>query len=147
MRPLRPPAGHAFGVDEIEGPRRSAHPETLIRAWVTSDKHRWVTSDERLSLRELSRQADRGANTLRRPEHLDSRLLARLEAPEVAHVLALQPQGGSPRRRQPELAALAASARWVPRVASGGLQRWGETPECARDRRKRPPDRQDVSAD
>jgi hypothetical protein len=37
-------------VDEIELPHRPAKPQTLIRAWVTSGKHRRVTSGERLRL-------------------------------------------------------------------------------------------------
>ena len=47
-RALTPPAPHAYGVDEIELPHRSAKPESLIRAWVTSGEHRWVISGERL---------------------------------------------------------------------------------------------------
>jgi hypothetical protein len=59
--------------------------------------------------RQLASEPDGGANALGGRECLDAGLLPWLEAPEVAHVLALQLQRGATLRRQPQLAPPARS--------------------------------------
>jgi hypothetical protein len=88
-------------------------------------------------------QPDRRREPFLRPERLDPRLLPGLQAPQVAHVPALELQGGAPGRREAELASL----RWAPVAAAGRAQRGCESAEGLRDRDERLPDDKNVPAD